>query len=75
MTNKSEKKVCKCGKGYMSQYDNKCGHCRTKNEQHNLEKSLLNPNAQTFEQIKSELDLRNSGQNWLIKRLPHNAAT
>lgn len=25
-------KVCKCGKGYVSAYDGKCGHCRTKRE-------------------------------------------
>lgn len=24
---------CKCGKGYVSAWDGKCGHCRTKQEQ------------------------------------------
>lgn len=28
----SEKQTCKCGKGKVSQYDGKCGHCRTKRE-------------------------------------------
>lgn len=27
-------KVCTCGKGYASIWDNKCGNCRTKKEQH-----------------------------------------
>lgn len=26
-------KQCKCGKGYASLWDNKCGNCRTKKEQ------------------------------------------
>lgn len=26
-------KQCKCGKGHVSQWDGKCGHCRTKKEQ------------------------------------------
>ncbi|UEN68818.1 gp22 [Shigella virus Moo19] len=26
-------KQCKCGKGYVSQWDDKCGKCRTKKEQ------------------------------------------
>ena len=26
-------KVCRCGKGYVSQYDGKCGHCRKTKEQ------------------------------------------
>jgi hypothetical protein len=25
--------VCRCGKGYVSRYDGKCGHCRTPKEQ------------------------------------------
>lgn len=25
--------VCPCGKGYVSAYDGKCGHCRTRKEQ------------------------------------------
>lgn len=25
--------VCKCGKGHVSLWDNKCGKCRTKKEQ------------------------------------------
>ena len=33
---------CKCGKGYVSQWDNKCGHCRTKKEQRDNEKALGN---------------------------------
>lgn len=26
-------KQCKCGKGYVSVWDNKCGKCRTRKEQ------------------------------------------
>lgn len=70
-----DNKVCRCGKGYTSEYDNKCGHCRTKSEKYNLEKTLLNPNITTVEQAKEELELRNSGLTWLIKRLSHNAIT
>jgi hypothetical protein len=25
-------KVCHCGRGYVSAYDGKCGHCRNKKE-------------------------------------------
>lgn len=28
----SDGKVCPCGKGYMSEWDGLCGHCRTKNQ-------------------------------------------
>ena len=31
---------CNCGKGYVSQWDNKCGHCRTKKEQRDHEYAL-----------------------------------
>lgn len=34
-------KQCKCGKGYVSQWDNKCGHCRTKKEQKDHEFTLI----------------------------------
>ena len=27
--NNPERITCKCGKGKMSAWDNKCGHCRT----------------------------------------------
>lgn len=30
--------VCKCGKGYVSFHDGKCGHCRTKKDVENLNK-------------------------------------
>ncbi len=33
-------KQCKCGKGYISQWDGKCGHCRTKKEQRDHEYAL-----------------------------------
>lgn len=33
-------KQCKCGKGYVSQWDNKCGNCRTKKEQKDHEYAL-----------------------------------
>ena len=33
--------VCKCGKGYVSSWDGKCGHCRTKKEQKFHEEKLL----------------------------------
>ena len=28
----SDNKVCKCGQGYVSARDGKCGHCRTRKE-------------------------------------------
>lgn len=28
----TQHKVCKCGRGYYSRFDGKCGHCRTKAE-------------------------------------------
>lgn len=31
--------VCLCGKGYVSQWDGKCGHCRTKKEKEALYKA------------------------------------
>lgn len=31
---------CKCGKGHVSQWDAKCGHCRTKKEQRDHELAL-----------------------------------
>ena len=34
-------KQCKCGKGYVSQWDNKCGKCRTKKEQDDHLHSLM----------------------------------
>ena len=44
-------KQCKCGKGHVSQWDGKCGHCRTKKEQKEHEKALdyvydVNPESQ-----------------------------
>lgn len=33
-------KQCKCGKGYSSLWDNKCGNCRTKKEQHDHQVAL-----------------------------------
>lgn len=33
-------KQCKCGKGHVSQWDGKCGHCRTKKEQRDHELAL-----------------------------------
>lgn len=33
-------KQCKCGKGYVSQWDGKCGHCRTRKEQRDHEYAL-----------------------------------
>lgn len=32
---------CTCGKGHVSQWDNKCGHCRTKKEQRDHEYALM----------------------------------
>lgn len=32
MTQQTGSRVCKCGKGYVSAWDGKCGHCRTKRE-------------------------------------------
>ena len=33
-------KQCKYGKGHVSQWDGKCGHCRTNKEQHDHEYAL-----------------------------------
>lgn len=33
-------KQCKCGKGHASQWDGKCGNCRTKKEQRDHEYAL-----------------------------------
>lgn len=33
-----EIKVCKCRKGYVSAWDGKCGHCRTRREQEAVDK-------------------------------------
>lgn len=35
-------KRCKCGKGYVSLWDNKCGKCRTKKEQKYHQSALRN---------------------------------
>lgn len=34
----SNDKVCKCKRGYVSVWDDKCGHCRTRKEREALEK-------------------------------------
>jgi Domain of unknown function (DUF4326) len=34
--------ICKCGKGYESQWDLKCGHCRTKKDTDDLAKMQAN---------------------------------
>lgn len=44
-------KQCKCNKGHVSQWDAKCGHCRTKKEQRDHELAL------TY----TELTIANSG--------------
>ena len=31
---------CKCGKGYVSAWDGKCGNCRTKQEQLQHERTM-----------------------------------
>lgn len=31
---------CKCRKGYVSAWDGKCGNCRTKQEQHEHNKTM-----------------------------------
>jgi hypothetical protein len=31
---------CRCGKGYVSRHDGKCGHCRTKREAEALKRKL-----------------------------------
>lgn len=36
-------KVCKCGKGYVSAYDGKCGHCRTKKERQAHQQRMNTP--------------------------------
>ena len=33
-------KQCKCGKGYVSVWDGKCGNCRTKKEQRDHQLAL-----------------------------------
>lgn len=44
-------KQCKCGKGYVSVWDNKCGKCRTKKEQ----------NDHQFALMHMDLTINNSG--------------
>lgn len=34
-------KQCKCGKGHVSQWDGKCGHCRTKKQQSDHQFALM----------------------------------
>lgn len=34
--------VCKCGRGKVSKYDTKCGHCRTSKQQKIHQHKLLN---------------------------------
>ena len=42
---------CKCGKGYVSVWDNKCGKCRTKREQRDHQSVLMNmPEGLTSEE-------------------------
>lgn len=49
MTNKS---ICKCGRGYKSKYDGKCGHCRTKREKKTHLFKLINNLYQIDELIE-----------------------
>lgn len=37
MTQPTYGRVCKCKKGYVSAWDGKCGHCRTKRDKVALE--------------------------------------
>lgn len=44
---------CKCGKGHVSQWDNKCGHCRTKKEQYDHTHALCYmPEGLTLEEAR-----------------------
>jgi hypothetical protein len=36
--------TCRCGKGKVSAYDNKCGHCRSRKEQWAYERGRLRGN-------------------------------
>lgn len=52
-------KQCKCGKGYVSQWDNKCGKCRTKKEQcDHLKALLLLGNATEYNKVAEYTMLR-----------------
>lgn len=61
--------ICRCGKGYVSRYDNKCGNCRSKKEQKSLDETLRDSETKTLEQIQQEIELRNDGLTWMIKDL------
>lgn len=44
---------CKCGKGYVSVWDNKCGKCRTKREQRDHQSVLMSmPEGLTSEEAR-----------------------
>lgn len=44
---------CKCGKGYVSLWDNKCGKCRTRRQQKDHEYTLFNmPEGLTSEEAR-----------------------
>ncbi|QHJ80276.1 MAG: hypothetical protein [Caudoviricetes sp.] len=46
-------KQCKCGKGYVSQWDNKCGKCRTRREQRDHQSTLYTmPEGLTSEEAR-----------------------
>lgn len=36
-------RVCRCGKGYVSAYDGKCGHCRTRRERAEHKRLISTP--------------------------------
>jgi hypothetical protein len=56
--------TCRCGKGKVSAYDNKCGHCRSRKEQWAHVQGLLQrskPNgrqAQEFLRVVTETEAR-----------------
>lgn len=38
MSNNPNRITCKCGRGKVSAWDGKCGHCRTKKDQEALQR-------------------------------------
>lgn len=53
-----ESKVCGCGRGHKSQYDGKCGHCRTKKETKARENQWYHENRmnQALRELQAKID-------------------
>lgn len=58
MTGPNKQAVCGCGKGYVSLWDNKCGHCRTKKETNALQslQRATSKKNQALEELQAIID-------------------